>query len=159
MMDTHRTTPTQTAPAESPVFRAHADGSGGADRHSVRAAQRDSLEYAAARNGLRLRHDLLAATQHCSDGRGSTWLRSFALERPPDGQGPATGPQGLSPATGRNRWKLKNDEDLEHLAARVKGSFKREFNIFAVQHGYKNQADMLHEAFELLKAKKRAETP
>src|SRR4029077_8898434 len=61
--------------------------------------------------------------------------------------------RALAPPPGRSRWKLKNDEDLEHLAARVKGSFKREFKIFAVQHGYKNQADMLYEAFELLKAR------
>jgi hypothetical protein len=46
---------------------------------------------------------------------------------------------------------------LEHLG-RVTGSFKREFKIFGIQHRCDNQADMICEAFELLKDKKRADT-
>ncbi len=65
-----RTAAAETPAAQPTIRRAEADPRpGGADRHSVRAAQRDAVEHAAARDGLRLGHDLLAAAGALAAGR------------------------------------------------------------------------------------------
>ena len=62
LMGTDRTAAAETPAAQPTIRRSEADPRPrGADRHPVRAAQRRPVEHAAARDGLRFRHDLLAA--------------------------------------------------------------------------------------------------
>src|SRR5262245_1828326 len=98
-MDPDRTAVTETTPTEPPVCGTQADSRPGrADGHPVRAAQRDSLEHAAAANGLRRRLDLLAAARSMATGR--------RLEAPPPRltRGvAATGPARSGARRGRQR--------------------------------------------------------
>jgi hypothetical protein len=43
--------------------------------------------------------------------------------------------------------------EVSHLNFRVPKAFHKEFSMFAIQHDYRSQTDMLYEAFELLKQK------
>jgi hypothetical protein len=43
--------------------------------------------------------------------------------------------------------------EVSHLNFRVPKAFHKEFSMFAIQHDYRSQADVLYEAFELLKRK------
>src|SRR5262249_24447162 len=68
-MDTHRTPAAETAPARPPVCRSHPDSRPrGVDGDPVRVAERDPVEHVAARNGLWLRHDVLAAAGPLATG-------------------------------------------------------------------------------------------
>ena len=61
-METHRAAPAEATIAPPPICRSQADsGSRGADWHPLRAPQWDPVEHAAARDGVRVRHHLLAA--------------------------------------------------------------------------------------------------
>ncbi len=63
-MGSYRTASSETTVPAAAVCRASADsGSSGADRHSVRAAQRHSVADVAPRDGLWLRHHVLAAAR------------------------------------------------------------------------------------------------
>lgn len=44
--------------------------------------------------------------------------------------------------------------EVSHLNFRVPKAFHKEFSMFAIQHDYENQTDVLYEAFELLKRKR-----
>src|SRR5260370_41239448 len=70
-MDPDRTAAPDTSAAQPPIRGPEADaGPRRADRHPVRPAQRHPLEHAAARNGVRLRDDLLAAPGPLATRRG-----------------------------------------------------------------------------------------
>jgi hypothetical protein len=45
-------------------------------------------------------------------------------------------------------------DDVSHLNFRVPKAFHKEFGMFAIQHDYKNQTDVLYEAIDLLKRKR-----
>ena len=74
-------------------------GSRGVDGDPVRAAQRGAVEHAAARDGLRLRHDLLA-----SPGALATRRRLEAPARRPAGRIAPAGP--VRSGAGRRRQRL-----------------------------------------------------
>jgi hypothetical protein len=44
--------------------------------------------------------------------------------------------------------------EVSHLNFRVPKAFHKEFSMYAIQHDYKSQADLLYEAFEALKEKR-----
>src|SRR5216683_3306170 len=70
-MDPDRTAAPDTSAAQPPIRGPEADPRPRrADRHPVRPAQRHPLEHAAARNGVRLRDDLLAAPGPLATRRG-----------------------------------------------------------------------------------------
>src|SRR5262245_66127592 len=103
-MDPDRTAITEAPPTEPPVCGTQADPRPGrADGDPVRAAQRDSVEHAAAANGLRRRLDLLAAAGAVATGR--------RLEAPPSGvaRGVATTGAARSGAR-RRRQRVRSEE-------------------------------------------------
>ncbi len=103
-METHRASPAQAAIPPAALCRSQADPrSRGVDRHSVRAPQRDSLEHAAAGNGLRLRHHLLAPARPVAAGRRM--------------EATACGAAGRTPRPGRARFRARRRRQC--LAPRV----------------------------------------
>ena len=78
-MDPHRAVAPETPAAQPSIRRAETDPRpGGADGHPVRTPQRDPVEPAAPRDGLRVGHDLLAA-RLLRWQRAGVWKRLHAV--------------------------------------------------------------------------------
>jgi Transposase DDE domain len=123
-VEQHRAAVTEGA-AQAQGRAATRAGPGGADRDSVRAQDRHSLGVPAPRDGLRLRHDLLAALAGLEPGRGlasaahrvagpSGRNRSDRLEPCQSGQWQPAGQKG-GPETGPNPTDRAKAGAKDHL--------------------------------------------
>src|SRR5260370_17820405 len=125
-MDPDRTAAPDTSAAQPPIRGPEADaGPRRADRHPVRPAQRHPLEHAAARNGVRLRDDLLAAPRPLATRRG---VETTACG--PAGRTAAAGPtrrgadrhrQLVAPRAARGQKTGPNPTDPPHAGPHTHG--------------------------------------
>src|ERR1035437_8662885 len=105
-MDSNRTAASETTTTQPAICGARAyPRSSGADRDSLRAPQRVAVEHAAARNGVRVRHHLLAAFGALATGGGLEALACGPAQRVaaagPDRSDPSGGRQFLAPRAAR----------------------------------------------------------
>ena len=115
-MEPHRTAVAPPPTAQPTVCRAEADPRPrGADRDSVCAAQRHSVEHVAARDGLRVRDDVLAPARALATRGGLDAAPSRAADRVtaarPIGSRPRGGRQCLPPRGARGKKTGPNPTD------------------------------------------------
>src|SRR5262249_43579757 len=116
LMEANRTTLAETPPPQSAICGASADpGSRGPHGHSVRAAERDSLADAAARDGLRLGDGLLPPVGPMAAGRRLETLARGAAHRlaapGASGSRPRRRRQRLAPRDARGKKTGPNPTD------------------------------------------------
>jgi transposase len=115
-MGSNRTTPSETAATQPAICGSSADpGSRGPDRDPLCAPLGAAVEHAAARDGLRLRHDLLAAPRALATGGRLEAAAYRAAQRiaaaGPNRSGARRGRQRLPPRAARGKKTGPNPTD------------------------------------------------